>query len=80
MIIAKFNFNPLTKAKLKQNLTSLKSLGFHGDLVVFFFGRGRNLPQEVVSSLNMSTSDLSMISAPNTTLTNLNATLPVANA
>ncbi|KAM0797557.1 hypothetical protein BDR22DRAFT_892189 [Usnea florida] len=39
---------------------------FHGTLTVIIFGRGVNPPPEILSGLNLSTSDLSMLSASNT--------------
>lgn len=41
--------------------------GVHGNMVLFLFGRGSDPPPEILSSLNMSSSDLSMLSIFNTT-------------
>ena len=56
-----------------------RNSGLHGNLLVFFF-RGANPPLEVLSSLNISASDLHLLSAPNTTFSDLNATAYITDA
>lgn len=47
---------------------------------MFLFGQGEDPPLEMLASLNMSTSDLKMLSAFNRTFSGLDTPPPVTNA
>ena len=55
-------------------------IGVHGTLMMFLFGRGRDPPPEILSSLNISASDFQRIPTINATLSNYNSTALATDA
>ena len=69
----------ITHAVLRTD--SYRVTGRYGNLKLFLFGRGTDPTLEMLANLNLSASDLSLLSALNdTTFSNLNASLPVTDS
>ena len=65
--ITKVHGRSSRSSKLRSKIDTYLFPGFHKSLTLFLFGRGTDPPPEMLSSLNLSSSDLSMLSISNTT-------------